>query len=85
MVRAALSGKLKDVEYETDPVFGVEVPRTVPGVPSEILRPRDTWADPAAYDAKAQELARMFVDNFKAYAEGVPEEVRSAGPRVSEG
>ena len=84
MVRAALNGKLKDVEYETDPVFGVEVPRTVPGVPSEILRPRDTWADPAAYDAKAQDLARMFVENFEAYADGVPEEVRSAGPRVKD-
>jgi len=82
MVRAALSGKLNDVDYETDPVFGVEVPRAVPGVPAEILRPRDTWADPAAYDAKAQELARMFVENFKAYADGVPDGVRSAGPRV---
>ncbi|MGZ8512514.1 MAG: phosphoenolpyruvate carboxykinase (ATP) [Candidatus Limnocylindria bacterium] len=83
MVRAALNGKLKDVEYETDPVFGVEVPTTVPGVPSEILRPRNTWADPAAYDAKAQDLARMFVENFEAYAEAVPEDVRSAGPRVT--
>ena len=82
MVRAALNGKLKDVEYAIDPVFGVEVPTTVPGVPSEILRPRDTWADPAAYDAKAQDLARMFVENFEAYTEAVPEEVRSAGPRV---
>ena len=83
MVRAALNGELRDVEYETDPVFGVEVPRTVPGVPSEILRPRDTWADPVAYDAKAQELAAMFVKNFEGYASGVPEDVRSAGPRVN--
>ena len=63
-------------------MFGVEVPTTVPGVPSEILQPRDTWADPAAYDSKAQDLARMFVENFEAYAEAVPEDVRSAGPRV---
>ncbi len=83
MVRAALSGALDGVEYEVDPVFGVEVPTSVPGVPSEILRPRDTWADPAAYDAKASELARMFVDNFAAYADGVDEEVRAAGPRSS--
>jgi phosphoenolpyruvate carboxykinase (ATP) len=82
MVRAALAGTLRDVEYDLDPVFGVEVPRTVPGVPDEVLRPRDTWADPAAYDAKAQELAGMFVANFDAYADGVDEDVREAGPHV---
>jgi phosphoenolpyruvate carboxykinase (ATP) len=82
MVRAALQGKLHDVAYELDPVFGVQVPTTVPGVPDEVLRPRDTWADPDAYDAKARELARMFADNFEAYADGVPDEVRDAGPRI---
>lgn len=82
MVRAALSGALADVPYELDPIFGVEVPTVVPGVPSEVLRPRDTWSDPAAYDAKARELARMFAANFEAYHDGVSEEVRSAGPRV---
>ena len=82
MVRAALSGALRDVSYETDPVFGVEVPTTVPGVPSKVLRPRDTWADTAAYDAKAQELAAMFAENFEDYADGVSEAVRNAGPRV---
>jgi phosphoenolpyruvate carboxykinase (ATP) len=85
MVRAALSGALADVEYDTDPVFGIEVPRTVPGVPDSILRPRDTWSDPAAYDAKAQDLAAMFVENFAAYAEGVDKEVRAAGPLVEPG
>ncbi len=82
MVRAALNGLLADVAYETDPIFGVEVPTSVPGVPSEILRPRDTWADPDAYDAKARELAAMFVENFAEYADGVSLEVRAAGPRV---
>ncbi len=82
MVRAALAGHLADVEYELDPVFGVEVPRHVPGVPDEVLRPRDTWADAEAYDAKARELATMFVENFDAYADGVSGEVRSAGPRL---
>jgi phosphoenolpyruvate carboxykinase (ATP) len=85
MVRAALSGALDDVEYEVDPVFGVEVPTSVPGVPSDILRPRDTWPDPDAYDAKANELAGMFVDNFAVYADGVDEDVRAAGPRVAPG
>jgi phosphoenolpyruvate carboxykinase (ATP) len=81
MVRAALSGALDDVPYETDPVFNVEVPTKVPGVPDEILRPRDTWPDPAAYDAKAAELAAMFADNFTSYADGVSVAVRAAGPR----
>jgi phosphoenolpyruvate carboxykinase (ATP) len=82
MVRAALSGALAGVPYETDPVFGVQVPTVVPGVPSNVLRPRDTWADPAAYDAKAHELATMFVENFSAFADGVSADVRDAGPVV---
>jgi phosphoenolpyruvate carboxykinase (ATP) len=83
MVRAALGGSLSEVPFETDPVFGVEVPTSVPGVPSEVLRPRDTWSDPAAYDAKARDLAAMFAENFEHYAAGVPEAVRHAGPRVA--
>src|SRR4051794_265100 len=82
MVRAALSGALDDVPTEIDPVFGVEVPRTCPDVPSEVLQPRATWSDGAAYDREAAALARMFADNFAAYANGVPESVRAAGPRV---
>jgi phosphoenolpyruvate carboxykinase (ATP) len=85
MVRAALNGELADVPTETDPFFGVEVPTGVPGVPSEILRPRETWPDKGAYDAKARELAGMFVENFAAYADGVEDAVRSAGPLVSGG
>ena len=71
MVRAALNGELADVPYERDPIFGVEVPTEVPGVPSDVLRPRSTWSDPAAYDEKAAELAAMFVENFAEYADGV--------------
>jgi len=82
MVRAALSGALDGVVSETDPIFGVEVPTAVPGVPSEILRPRGTWPDPAAYDAKARELAAMFAENFEDYADGVSAAVRDAGPRI---
>jgi phosphoenolpyruvate carboxykinase (ATP) len=82
MVRAALGGALADVPFETDPVFGVEVPTSAPGVPDEVLRPRTTWADPAAYDLKARELAAMFSENFEEYADGVSEAVRKAGPRL---
>ena len=81
MVRAALAGQLAKATFEADPVFGVAVPTAVPGVPAEVLRPRETWADPAAYDAQAARLAGMFRDNFARYAEGVSEAVRAAGPR----
>jgi len=82
MVRAALSGALDDVPTVTDPIFGVEVPPSCPGVPAEFLQPRATWADPDAYDRQAKALAHMFAENFAAYADGVSVAVRAAGPRV---
>jgi len=81
MVRAALGGQLDGVATTVDPVFGVEVPTAVPGVPADLLQPRLTWPDPTAYDRQARKLARMFEENFEAYADGVSEEVRRAGPR----
>ena len=83
MVTAALNGDLDDVEYETDPVVGVKVPKTCPNVPSEVLFPRGTWSDGAAYDAQAQKLAAMFAENFEQFADQVPEAVRASGPRVT--
>jgi phosphoenolpyruvate carboxykinase (ATP) len=82
MVRAAIGGRLADVRYERDERFGLDIPTEVPGVPSEVLRPRDTWDDPAAYDRQAEKLARMFAANFAAYADGVSAAVRAAGPAV---
>ncbi len=57
MVNAAIEGRLNDVEFETDPAFGLTVPKTVPGVPGEFLRPRDAWKDKAAYDKSAADLS----------------------------
>jgi phosphoenolpyruvate carboxykinase (ATP) len=82
MVRAALNGLLDGVPTRTDPIFNVEVPTAVPGIPTGVLDPRSTWQDKAAYDAQARKLARMFAENFASYAEGVPPSVRSAGPTV---
>jgi phosphoenolpyruvate carboxykinase (ATP) len=82
MIHAALSGALERVKYTSDSVFNLEVPTTCPGVPSDVLRPRSTWRDTAAYDAQARKLAHMFVENFQAYQEEVEPEVRAAGPRV---
>ncbi len=83
MVRAALNGVLDDVPTRTDPIFNVEVPMSIPGVPSGVLDPRSTWQDGAAYDVRAQTLARMFAENFAAYADRLPASVRAAGPTVS--
>ncbi len=83
IVRAALAGELDGVDLREDPVFGLAVPVAVEGVPSELLDPRSTWADVAAYDEKAADLARMFTENFEEYADGVTDEVRAAGPVVA--
>lgn len=80
MVRAALSGDLLSVKTNPDPVFGLLVPATVPGVPAEVLNPRSTWADPSAYDAKARDLAGRFKKNFEQFASAVSATVRDAGP-----
>ena len=66
----------------TDPVFGIEVPTAVPGVPSEVLTPRNTWADQGAYDAQAKKLAGMFVENIKKFGDAVSKEIIGAGPKV---
>jgi phosphoenolpyruvate carboxykinase (ATP) len=82
MVRAALAGELDAVETVAAPFFGVAVPTAVPGVPSEVLLPRETWSDRDAYDAKARELADAFCRNFEQYADRVGEDVRQAGPKA---
>ncbi len=83
MVRAALSGDLDDVPTYEDPIFGVHVPVQVPGVPAEVLNPRDTWADKAAYDRQAAQLADLFRKKFTQFEDRVPDAVKAAGPKVS--
>jgi phosphoenolpyruvate carboxykinase (ATP) len=82
MVRAALRGFLDSAPMSPDPIFGVHVPAQVPGVPAEILRPRTTWRDPAAYGASARNLARMFAEGFGEFEAHVPAAVRAAAPRA---
>lgn len=83
MVSAALNGSLAKVETRPDPTFGIGVPVRCPGVPDEVLSPRNTWSDKDAYDAAAANLAKRFQENFARFADQVPAEVRDAGPRVS--
>ncbi|MFD1468627.1 phosphoenolpyruvate carboxykinase (ATP) [Hymenobacter caeli] len=83
MITAALTGKLDEVKFRPHPVFGVMVPGAVPGVPSEILDPRNTWADKAAYDKTAGDLAEKFVANFQKYAASASEEILAGAPHVA--
>ncbi|MCC3154555.1 phosphoenolpyruvate carboxykinase (ATP) [Hymenobacter sp. BT770] len=83
MITAALNGLLDQVKFTKHAVFGVEVPGAVPGVPAEILDPRNTWADKEAYDKTAASLADKFVENFKKYADFANEEIMAGAPKVA--
>jgi phosphoenolpyruvate carboxykinase (ATP) len=80
VIRAAIEGALDDVAYVTDPVFGLDVPVECPGIPAELLSPRGTWSDKAAYDEKATALAGLFRKNFEEFAELAGPELAAAGP-----
>jgi len=80
MVKAATSGRLREIPTSRHPIFNVNVPETCPGVPDEVLDPRTTWNDGDAYDATARELAGMFVENFKRFQAQVSEGIIAAGP-----
>ncbi len=82
MLTAALTGGLDGVKYRQHPVFGVLIPAACPGVPAEILDPRNTWADKDAYDRTANSLAEKFVANFKKYADFANDEILAGAPRV---
>lgn len=82
MITAALEGKLDNAEFDLHPVFGMAVPKTCPDVPAEILNPRNTWTDKAAYDEKAKFLANLFIKNFEKYKDGVTAEVLAAAPKI---
>ena len=80
IIDAIHSGALANAKTERDPVFGFDIVTEVPGVPSEILRPREAWADKSAYEATAKKLASLFNKNFETYAAGASAEVKGAAP-----
>src|SRR5207344_2415986 len=80
IIDAIHGGTLAAIPTERDPIFGVEVPTECHGVPRDILRPRNAWADASAYDRTAQKLAGLFRENFKKYESGVNAEIKAAGP-----
>ena len=82
MLEAILAGDLDNLPMEADPVFGLNVPEHVHGVPTRVLTARDTWSDKDAYDRQARKLADMFRTNFERYEGRVDEAVKAAGPRA---
>lgn len=84
LITNALEGKLDNVNYETHDIFGLNYPTECPNVPSDVLSPRNTWEDKAAYDKKANELAAKFVNNFEQFAENANEEIMAASPKLAE-
>lgn len=83
MIDAALDGSLNNVEFKNHNVFDVAIPQSCNNVPDELLNPRDTWADKAAYDKQAAHLAKLFVENFEQFAGGVSKEILDAAPKAS--
>lgn len=81
LLNAALDGSLNDAPFRADPIFGFLVPEAAEGVDTKLMDPRSTWADPAAYDAQAQKLATMFVENFAPFLDYVADDVKNAAPR----
>ena len=81
MVTAALTGEIEKSEFVKDETFGVAVPTSIEGVPSELLIPANTWEDKNAYEERCQKLASSFVENFKKYTK-MDTEVVAAGPKL---
>jgi phosphoenolpyruvate carboxykinase (ATP) len=82
LITEALNGNLENVEYETLPIFNFQIPKSCPGVPSESLNPRNTWANKDEYDTKAKELAVKFRENFKKYEQQASEDILAAAPQI---
>ncbi len=82
LITSALEGQLANVEFTEHPVFGVLMPNSCANVPTEILHPRNTWSDKAAYDKKANELAAAFVKNFEQFVSGSSDEIMAGAPKV---
>src|SRR5215210_8040341 len=82
LLSAALTGQLADIEYNQDPVFGFEVPRTCPGVPDDVLQPWSSWPNREEYDKRYKQLAQKFIENFKKFETHTTDEIRDAGPRI---
>ena len=82
LLNAALTGSLGKVTMRIDPIFGFQVPSEAPGIPSEILNPRNTWPNPSDYDIQAKKLAILFHNNFEQFKDKSSKNILAAAPRI---
>jgi phosphoenolpyruvate carboxykinase (ATP) len=82
LLNAALTGKLLDVGYREDPIFGYQIPTSCPGLPDSVLNPAESWSDPKAWMERYRQLAGRFIANFRKFEEGCAPEVIAAGPKL---
>jgi phosphoenolpyruvate carboxykinase (ATP) len=83
IIDAILSNELNSAEFEVMDIFNLNIPKVVANVPSEVLNPRSTWSDKDAFDTTANKLAKMFIENFKKYADEATAELLDAAPVVA--
>jgi len=81
LLNAALDGRLSDVKYRQDKLFGFEVPLSCPDVPEDVLEPSESWGNKDEYWKKYDALAARYIENFKLFASGCPDEIKAAGPK----
>jgi phosphoenolpyruvate carboxykinase (ATP) len=81
-IDSILNGSIEDATFRKDPVFGFDVPTSLPGIDSSVLDPKSTWADKDAFDETAKKLAQMYVDNFKKYEGKGSVDYTQFGPKV---
>ncbi|MEC9492303.1 phosphoenolpyruvate carboxykinase (ATP) [Flexistipes sp.] len=85
IINAILDGKLEDVEYSANDVFGFLVPQKAPNVPEDVLNPSLAWNDKNAYDKTLNQLAGKFVENFKRYENDVDKSIIKGAPKIVRG
>jgi phosphoenolpyruvate carboxykinase (ATP) len=83
LLAAVLDGSLANAKFHAHPVFGLMMPSGVPGIPDDVLDPRRSWSDKAAYDRTARDLARQFEENFATFRSGVSEDVMASAIRAA--
>jgi phosphoenolpyruvate carboxykinase (ATP) len=81
MLNAALDGKLNDVKYRKDKLFGFEIPKACPDVPEDVFEPSNAWGDKNDYWRKYDALASRYIENFKLFQDYVPKNILQAGPK----
>jgi phosphoenolpyruvate carboxykinase (ATP) len=82
MIQAALDGSLNDISFENFEVFNFQVPTNIKGIDKNMLQPKNTWKDPSLYDKALNDLAQLFIHNFKQFEAGVSQAIKEAAPII---